>query len=189
MAIQFFAARRRRRQAARFANPALVPNLVPASPGARRYVPLALVLLALALLVVGVARPHVVQDVTRDEATVILAIDTSRSMEATDVQPNRFEAAKRAARDVPRGGARLVRVGIVSFSTSADLVLPPTTDREAARAALDELRLGSGTALGAAIVRSAELALEKEEREQPRAQGEASPGAVLLLSDGAQTDG
>ena len=68
-------------------------------------------------------------------------------------------------------------------------MLPPTTDRDAARTAIDELRLGSGTALGAAIVRSAELALEKEERERPREQGEASPGAVLLLSDGAQTTG
>ena len=95
--LYVLAARRRRRQAARFANPALVPNLVAASPAWRRYVPPALALVALALLVVGIARPHVVRDVTRDEATVVLAIDVSRSMAATDVQPNRFEAAKRAA--------------------------------------------------------------------------------------------
>ena len=84
--VQVLGARRRRRQAARFSNPALVPNLVPSTPGLRRYLPIAIVLVALALLFVGVARPHIVRDVTRDEATVILTIDTSRSMEATDVE-------------------------------------------------------------------------------------------------------
>ena len=72
-------ARKRRRDAARFANPALVPNLVPSSPGWRRYVAPALALLSLALLVVGVARPHVVRNVARDEATIVLAIDTSKA--------------------------------------------------------------------------------------------------------------
>ncbi len=187
--LQVLAARRRRRQAARFANPALVPNLVPSSPGWRRYVPPALALVALALLVVGIARPHVVRDVTRDDATIILTIDTSRSMEATDVKPNRFTAAKEAALAFLEEVPDEYSVGIVSFSTNADPVLPPTTDREAARAALAELRLGSGTALGAAIARSVELALEESERQRPRAAGERSPGAVVVLSDGAQTAG
>ena len=189
VAMHVLAARRRRRQAARFANPALVPNLVPSSPGWRRYVPPALALLALALLLVGVARPHIVQDVTRDEATIILALDTSRSMQATDVKPNRFTAAKEAALAFLDEVPEEYSVGIVSFSTNADPVLPPTTDRDAARTALNELRLGSGTALGAAIARSVELALEESERQRPRAAGERSPGAVVVLSDGAQTTG
>lgn len=187
--LQVLAARRRRRQAARFANPALVPNLVASSPGWRRYFPTALALVALALLVVGIARPHVVRDVTRDDATIILTIDTSRSMEATDVKPNRFTAAKEAALAFLEEVPEEYSVGIVSFSTNADPVLPPTTDREAARTALAELRLGSGTALGAAIARSVELSLEEGERERPRAAGERSPGAVIVLSDGAQTSG
>ncbi len=187
--LQVLAARRRRRQAARFANPALVPNLVPSSPGWRRHVPAALALVALALLVVGIARPHVVRDVTRDDATIMLTIDTSRSMEATDVKPNRFTAAKEAALAFLEEVPDEYSVGIVSFSTNADPVLPPTTDREAARTAIAELRLGSGTALGAAIARSVELALEEGERERPRAAGERSPGAVVVLSDGAQTAG
>lgn len=189
VAMHVLAARRRRRQAARFANPDLVPNLVPTSPGWRRYVPPALALLALALLLVGVARPHIVQDVTRDEATIILTIDTSRSMQATDVKPNRFTAAKEAALAFLDEVPEEYSVGIVSFSTNADPVLPPTTDRDAARTALNELRLGSGTALGAAIARSVELALEESERQRPRAAGERSPGAVVVLSDGAQTTG
>jgi Ca-activated chloride channel family protein len=187
--LYVLAARRRRRGAARFANPALVPNLVAASPAWRRHVAPILALAALALLVIGVARPHVVRDVKRDEATIILAIDTSRSMAATDVQPTRFDAAKQAALafldEVPDNYS----VGIVSFSTSADPVLPPTTDREAARTALAELRLGSGTAIGSAITRSVDLALEPtDEQAKPQA-GERSPAAVLLLSDGAQTTG
>ncbi|HSC91352.1 MAG TPA: VWA domain-containing protein [Gaiellaceae bacterium] len=188
-ALYVLSARKRRRDAARFANPALVPNLVPSSPGWRRYVAPALALVALALLVVGVARPHVVRNVARDEATIVLAIDTSRSMAAQDVQPSRFDAAKQAALafldEVPDNYS----VGIVSFATSADPVLPPTTDREAARTALRELRLGTGTAIGAAITRSVDLALETPEGKSRPRPGQQSPAAVLLLSDGAQTAG
>ena len=188
-ALYVLAARRRRRGAERFANPALVPNLVSASPGWRRHVAPILALGALALLVVGVARPHVVRDVTRDEATIVLAIDTSRSMAATDVQPTRFGAAKQAALafldEVPDN----YNVGIVSFSTSADPVLPPTIDREAARTALSELRLGSGTAIGTAITRSVDLALDQADGQAKPQPGERSPAAVLHHSDGAQTAG
>jgi Ca-activated chloride channel family protein len=184
--------RRRRRDAKRFANPALVPNLVPASPGWRRHVAPLLALAALALLVVGVARPHVVRNVKRDDATIVLAIDTSRSMAAQDVEPSRFAAAKRAALAFLDKVPDNYRVGIVSFSDSAAPVLPPTTDREAAKAALDELRLGSGTAIGNAITRSVDLALDQrpgqQKAPQPRSSGR-SPAAVLLLSDGAQTAG
>jgi Ca-activated chloride channel family protein len=130
-----------------------------------------------------------VRSVARDDATIVLAIDTSRSMAAQDVQPSRFDAAKQAALafldEVPDNYS----VGIVSFATSADPVLPPTTDREAARSALRELRLGTGTAIGAAITRSVDLALDRPgSRERPKA-GQPSPAAVLLLSDGAQTSG
>ena len=183
--------RRRRRDAARFANPALVPNLVPDSPGWRRHVPWAFVLAALGILVVGFARPHVVRDVTRNEATIVLAIDTSRSMAATDVEPSRFAAARAAAEAFLEEVPDEYAVGIVSFATSADPVLPPTIDREAARTAIRELRLGSGTALGTAVTRAVDMALGRREEEAPPQQeeGERSPGAVLVLSDGAQTSG
>ncbi|MCZ7588183.1 MAG: VWA domain-containing protein [Gaiella sp.] len=189
-AVYVAAGRRRRRAAARFANPALVPNLVPSSPAWRRHVAPALALAALALLVVGIARPHVVRSVTRDEATVVLAIDVSRSMAAQDVQPSRFEAAKRAALVFLDQLPGNYSVGIVSFSTSADPVLPPTTDREAAKTALAELRLGSGTAIGNAIARSVDLALDQRPgRQAEPASSQRAPAAVLLLSDGAQTAG
>jgi Ca-activated chloride channel family protein len=187
VAVYLLVARRQRRAAGRFANPALVPNLVSSTPAWRRYVPFAIALGALALLVVGIARPHIVRDVTRDEATIVLAIDTSRSMAANDVRPSRFAAAQTAASDFLDAVPEAYRVGIVSFSTGASTVLTPTTDREAAKTALGELRLGSGTAIGNAIARSAELASTDEKRE-PRS-GARSPAAVLLLSDGAQTAG
>ena len=179
--------RRHKRAADRFANPALVPNLVPSGPGWRRYIPFAVALAALALLVLGIARPHVVRDVTREDATIVLAIDTSRSMAANDVKPSRFHAANTAATAFLEAVPDSYRVGIVSFSTAASTVLTPTTDREAARVALGELRLGSGTAIGNAIQRSVELA-SADEQQQPRS-GAKSPAAVLLLSDGAQTAG
>ena len=185
--VNLVVGRRHKRAADRFANPALVPNLVPSGPGWRRYVPFAIALGALALLVVGIARPHVVRDVTRDEATIVLAIDTSRSMAANDVKPSRFEAANAAATTFLDTVPDAYRVGIVSFSTGASTVLTPTTDRDAAKVALGELRLGSGTAIGNAIVRSVELASTNEGRQTQS--GEKSPAAVLLLSDGAQTAG
>ncbi len=140
------AGRRRRRAAARFANPALVPNLVPDSPGWRRHVPPALVLAALAVLAIGIARPHIVRDVTRNEATIVLAVDTSRSMAATDVQPNRFDAARDAAAAFLEEVPEEYSVGIVSFATSADPVLPPTTGPGggAGRAARAASRIGDG---------------------------------------------
>ena len=144
--LYVYAGRRRRRAAARFANPALVPNLVPHSPGWRRHVPSALVLASLAVLVVGIARPHVVRDVTRNEATIILAIDTSRSMAATDVEPSRFAAARAEAEAFLETVPEEYAVGIVSFATSADPVLPADarSGGRARRAPRAPARIGHG---------------------------------------------
>jgi Ca-activated chloride channel family protein len=108
-------------------------------------------------------------------------------MAANDVQPSRFDAARNAAATFLETVPDSYRVGIVSFSTAASTVLSPTVDRDAARVALGELRLGSGTGIGNAIVRSLEVA--SADQEQEREAGERSPSAVLLLSDGAQTAG
>lgn len=178
--------RRRRRDAARFGTPALVAGSIQRRPGRRRLIPFGLALLALGLLLVGMARPQATISVPRREATVMLALDTSRSMAATDVRPTRFAAALGAAgaflQEVPRSYA----VGIVSFSTQAQVVLRPTTDREQARAALRELRLGAGTAIGDAIARSVEVVRPGAARGAIPSAG-AVPATVLLLSDGAQT--
>lgn len=118
----------------------------------------------------------------------MLALDTSRSMAATDVRPSRFVAAKRAASAFLDSLPASYSVGIVSFSTAAQVVLRPTVDREQARAALAELRLGSGTAIGDAIVRAVATVRPAAQRGTPSSVATA-PATVLLLSDGAQTQG
>jgi Ca-activated chloride channel family protein len=187
-ALVWAAEQRRRRDAARFGTPALIAATVPKRPGRRRFVPLAIALSALTLLLVGLARPYADLSVPRREATVMLAVDTSRSMAATDVTPSRFAAALRAAEAFLEAVPSSYSVGIVSFSTSAQVVLRPTTDREQARAALRELRLGSGTAIGEAIARAVAAVRPGAAPGAARATT-GVPATVLLLSDGAQTSG
>jgi Ca-activated chloride channel family protein len=180
--------RRRRRIAARFGTPALLPNLVAASPGWRRHLPPAVLLVALAALLVGVARPQAMVTVPREDATVVLAIDVSDSMMAKDVHPTRLAAAQKAARTFLAKLPKRYRVGIVAFATRANVVAPATDRRDIALAALGALRSGTGTALGEAIERSLAVARQAvgiRQNEIPAS--DRSPVAVLLLSDGAQT--
>lgn len=176
--------RRRQRQAAVFASPALVPNLVGRSPGRLRHLAPALALVALAFLATGLARPHATLSVKQEQATVVLAIDTSRSMVANDVPPSRLAVAQRAVRrflqQLPEG----YRVGIVSFAQSAQTVLPASANRQAAQAALRNLRTGDGTALGEGIARAVQVA-----QKVPAEEGKKPPASILVLSDGAQTQG
>ncbi len=175
----------------RFGTPALVAGSVPQRPGWRRFAPIGVALAALALLVVGIARPHATLSVKQEEATVMLVLDTSRSMAATDVQPSRFAAAIRAVDAFLEAVPSSYSVGIVSFSTTAQVVLRPTTDRELAHVALRELRLGSGTAIGDAIARAVGTVRPAAAAgsSSPTPPADAVPATVLLLSDGAQTQG
>jgi Ca-activated chloride channel family protein len=150
--------RRRTRYVVRFTNVALLENLVPRRPAWRRHVPTVLYLVAVALLGVALARPSMTVPVPREEATVVLTMDTSRSMLATDVDPDRLTAAKAAASDFIANLPEGFRVALVAFSTEARLVMPPTTDRAQLQAALDGLRADGGTALGDAIALSLEAA-------------------------------
>ncbi len=183
-AAYIFAERKRRRDAERFGNPSLLAGLVHAPPRWKRHVPIAIALGALTLLLVGMARPEAEMSVQKEEATVVLAIDTSRSMAADDIAPSRLDVARTAAAAFLEKVPEPYRVGIVAFSTRAQVVLPPTRDREAAKTALLALRLGSGTSISDGITRSVALV-----RPQGRAQKDAVPATVLLLSDGAHTAG
>lgn len=177
--------RLRARDAARFATPALFPNVVARAPGRLRHVPPAILLLGVAALLTGFARPHATISVSREEATVMLALDVSRSMTATDVPPSRLGAAQIAAGQFLEQVPEKFRVGVVTFATRAHVATPPTDDREIATAALREIRSGQGTAVGDAIVLSLQAA-----RSVPGAGTEKPPPAsILLISDGAQTQG
>ena len=188
LALLALGERRRRAQGARFGTPALVAASAPPSRRIRRLLPFALALVALTALIVGVARPRAKLSVPGREATVILALDTSRSMAATDVQPSRLAAALTAARVFLDTAPPAYSIGLVSFSTRASLVLAPTTDRNAARRALDQIRLATGTALGDAIDRSVTAARSGLSPQQP-SPPDAAPATVVLLSDGEQTSG
>jgi Ca-activated chloride channel family protein len=175
--------RERRRAAAVWATPALLPNLVDREPGVRRYLPLALLLVALATMIVGVARPHATVNVRREEATVLLTIDVSRSMGATDVPPTRLRAAKTAAMEFIDNVPKKFRIGVVAFSTRAQVAVAPTTDRGLVQTALDSLHTGEGTAIGDAVALSASLGPRQ------RVGGVVPPTSVLLISDGARDGG
>jgi Ca-activated chloride channel homolog len=176
--------RRRRAQSAAFASPALHPNLVPRSPGRLRHLAPVLAIVALAALAIGLARPHAMVSVPQEEATVVLAIDTSRSMVAKDVPPSRLAVAQRAVRGFLDKLPEDYRVGMVSFAQSAQTVLPATANRQAAQAALRGLRTGDGTALGEGIARAIQVA-----QRVPAEEGKKPPASILVLSDGAQTQG
>ena len=193
--------RRRTRYVVRFTNVALLENLVPRQPRWRRHVPAAMYLAAIAVLGIALARPSMVVPVPRDQATIVLAIDTSGSMQATDVTPDRISAAKAAASQfidqLPAG----FRVGLVAFSTEARLVMPPTTDRAQIHAALDSLRANGGTALGDAIALSLQAAgtatgtartagTGSTDGASPSPDPAAAPlAATVLLSDGKNSTG
>jgi Ca-activated chloride channel family protein len=189
--------RRRAREATGFGNPALWPNILPRSPGWRRHVPGVLLLFALTALLVSLARPHTVLAVDAEEGTVILAMDTSYSMRATDVQPNRLAAARAAAELLIGALPDGYRLGVVTFAGQAEVGTAPTTDRDMVRTVLDNARAQGGTAIGSAIERSLELggALPSPQRPgQPQAIPDrpperTAPLTVLLLSDGYSTEG
>jgi Ca-activated chloride channel family protein len=178
---------RRPRYVARFTNLDLLANIVERSPKWRRHVPPALTLLALSALVVGMARPEIAVAVPREEATVVLAMDSSGSMTATDVAPDRMTAARAAASSFVEGLPDGFQVGVVSFSDQADVVVPPTSDHDEAIRVLEALEADNGTALGDAIVRSVELGISN--LDETISTADENPVVVLVLSDGANTTG
>lgn len=175
---------RRNEQAARFTSPALLPNLVGERPGRRRLVPAALLLAGIAALTLGAARPHASVRVPRKQATVLLAVDVSRSMAAQDVAPTRLAAARNAAERFLNEVPPSYRVGVVGVGTRAFVAVPPTTDRALAHNALGSLTQSEGTALGDALALGAQIA-----KRQRAADGFVPPTSMLLISDGARDGG
>ena len=184
IALYVWRERRRTDYAARFTTPDLLPNIVDASPHWRRHLPLAVLLIALAAMVVGVARPHAMMSVKREEATAILVIDTSLSMSADDVKPTRLEAARREARAFLDQLPSKYRLAIVGFAGRAYVALPPTDDRDLAMSALRNLHTAEGTSLGDAVALATRIA-----GRQRASDGSNPPAAIIVISDGAQFTG
>jgi Ca-activated chloride channel family protein len=170
--------------AARFARLPLLPNLLERAPGRLRLVPLGLLALGLCALILGAARPHATITVPRKDATIVLAVDTSRSMGAQDVSPTRlFAAVATADRFLSEIPSRY-SVGLVSFGSHAYVNVPPTQNRDVLRQSLHELHTGEGTAIGDAVLLAARLG-----QRQKQVDGVVPPTTVLVISDGARDGG
>jgi Ca-activated chloride channel homolog len=179
--------RQRARRAESWSAPALVPNMVPASPGRRRYIPLVLFLLGLILLLAGFARPQATINVPREGATVVLALDVSGSMEAKDVKPTRLLAARAAALQFVKDLPDKYRVSLVTFSDHGTVRVQPTYDRDQIERALPLKAQAEGTALASGVATAVKVAQAVIGEGEPGAAH--PPAAVLLLSDGSQTVG
>jgi len=177
--------RRRTAYAVRFADVDLLESVAPKAPRWRRHLPAALLVTALAFMVTSFAKPAAAVEVPSEAATIVVAIDTSASMQATDVQPSRFEAAQDAAAQFVEGLPDGIDVGLVSFSGSASLEVAPTDDRDTVVSAIEDLQLGQGTAIGEAVAASVAAAGETA----LAAGEEPTPTSVVLLSDGSNTQG
>ncbi len=149
--------RRRKKAALRYASLALVREALGPGPGFRRHVPPLLFLLAVVLMLLAVARPTAVITLPSHHDMVILAMDVSGSMRATDVQPNRLVAAQAAARAFVAQQPRRTRIGVVAFAGTAAVVQAPTHSREDILAAIDRFQVQRATAIGSAILVSLKL--------------------------------
>lgn len=217
--IYWWILRRRRHTALRYASLSIVREAMGKGPGWRRHVPPVLLLFAFAAMLLASARPMASIALPSQEQTIILAMDVSGSMRAEDVEPNRLVASQNAAKAFLAELPRHVKVGIVAFAGTAQVVQPVTLSREDLMAAIDKFQLQRATAIGSAIVVSlAELfpehrinlgdmtyrrnsdpfAPKGRSLDQPKADetpfkpvapGSYSSAAVILLTDGQRTTG
>ena len=214
--IYIWTLRRKKKLALRYASLSIVKEAMGKGPGIRRHIPPVLFLLALAAMLVAAARPFAVVTLPSQQETIILAMDVSGSMRATDVKPNRLVASQVAAKAFLEELPRNVRVGIVAFAGTAQVVQPPTLSREDLVAAIDKFQMQRATAIGSAIVIAlAELfpdqgidldavarasgrpramaidaAPKKPQKEfTPVAPGSYNSAAIILLTDGQRTTG
>jgi Ca-activated chloride channel family protein len=185
--------RRSSRYGVRFTNLDVLASVVEERRPWGRHLAAALLLAAVAALLIALARPTVTVAAPQERATVVLLVDVSGSMRAEDVAPTRLEAARAAMHSFLDKVPKEIRVAVVAFSDGPEVVVPPTADRNLARAGIDLLAPGFGTALGDGLARAAELAAGVgEEGAVGKAPVDAdgkSLAAVLLLSDGKQTRG
>jgi Ca-activated chloride channel family protein len=180
--------RRRVKYVARFSNVELLGSVAPRRPGWRRHLTFALLMLGLAVLSVGVAQPTGATRVPRDRATVMLAIDVSLSMEATDVLPSRIGAAKSAAVEFVGLLPTRINLGLVDFGGTASLLVSPTLDRAPIRTAIGKMQLQNSTAIGEAIFTSLQ-AINVFEASTTASGQTPPPARIVLLSDGSNTVG
>ena len=210
--------RRKKKIVLRYASLSIVREAMGKGASIRRHIPPILFLLSLAAMFIASSRPFAVVSLPSEKKTIMLAMDVSGSMRATDVAPNRLVASQNAAKAFLAELPRDVRVGIVAFAGTAAVVQPPTLSREDLVAAIDKFQLQRGTAIGNGIVvslselfpdegidiasmqvgrdRPRGISIDQLSNEQkakkpftPAAPGSYTLGAIILLTDGQRTSG
>lgn len=216
VAVYVWLLRRKKKMALRYASLSIVREAMGAGQTFRRHIPPLLFLLAMAAMLLAASRPFAVITLPSQQETIILAMDVSGSMRATDVQPNRLVASQNAAKAFLAELPRSVRVGIVAFAGTASVVQSPTFSREDLVAAIDKFQLQRATAIGNAIVvslaelfpnagidlasmtygrnRANGIAIDQAPKEPkqeftPVAPGSYTSAAIILLTDGQRTTG
>ncbi|MFV0318477.1 MAG: VWA domain-containing protein [Microthrixaceae bacterium] len=181
VAMQF----RKSKYAVRISSLPMLEKVAPNRPGWRRHVVAGVYAVGLAGLVLAYAQPVATEQVPRERSTIVVAIDTSLSMMATDVSPTRLEAAQDAAVEFVEGLPEKLNVALIGFAGTAQLLVPPTQDRERVVSAIENLELEEATAIGDAIKLSVDVIDDQAQRTE-----EGLPDAtVVLISDGETTVG
>lgn len=194
--------RRKKRFTVRFSSLSIVRAALPRYSRLRRHLPFALLLLALAGLIIAAGRPVAIVSVPTNQTVILLSIDVSRSMCATDIPPTRLEAAEAAALSFIRSQKSNTQIGIVAFAGFAEVVQPPTTDQEALEAAVKSLATGRRTAIGSGILKAIDAIAELDPNVAPSTtdssigaeptpvpQGAYAPDIIVLLTDGVSNAG
>ena len=201
--------RRKKKLAVKYANLAMVREAMGASQRIRRHIPPAFFFLALAAMLLALARPQTTITLPTQHETVILAMDISGSMRATDVEPNRLVAAQNAAKQFVAEQPENVRIGVVAFAGTATVAQAPTRNREDVIAAIDRFQLQRATAIGSGIIVSlaalfpdqgidvGELTYGREKKGEkpagspikPVPPGSYASAVIILLTDGQRTTG
>lgn len=182
-----FASRRKNRRGMRFTNTSMLDVVVPKQSQWRRHLAVALSLLSLITLTAAFARPKTVVDVPRERATVVLVIDASLSMQATDVRPTRLDAAKEAAIEFVNQLPEKYNVSVVSMAGTAAVLVPPTTAHNTVENAIRSIQLQDSTAIGEGIASA--LSALRQAPKDPNDPDAVAPGAIVLLTDGKNTVG
>ncbi|MFI6166861.1 VWA domain-containing protein [Nocardia sp. NPDC051052] len=168
-----------------FTNMELLEKVAPTRPSLFRHVPIVLMVIGLVFLTIAAAGPTAVKKVARNRATVMLVMDVSLSMEATDVPPSRIEVAKKAGKDFVDGLPEGLNIGFITFAGTASVMVTPTTNHESVKAAIDNARLAERTATGEGII-TALNAIDTLASVLGGA-NEPPPARIVLMSDGKQT--
>ncbi len=200
--IYIWMLRRKRKFSVRYSSLAIIREALPRRSRWRQHLPVILFLLGMGCLITAVARPAAEIEVPLSRTTIILAMDVSRSMCATDVEPNRLTVAQEAALAFVEEQADHTRIGLVAFAGFAEIVVPPTNDKERLRQAIENFTTSIGTAIGSATLKSIDAIAEVNEAVAPSgfnldAEAEETspmvgfyqPDIIVVLTDGANSRG